>query len=493
MKRFAVRAGLCALSFAAVGLGGLHCGSESTTPEGVDASSDSDAAEPDTGTSSRDSGSSVLDAGAADASRDAAGDSALESDASDAGFLDTGPSVVRVTKSPLGADANAITSNLPNLSADGRFVVFTSGATNLVSGDTNGRADPFVYDRRTDTLMRIAAAGGAQPNDHANTPYASGDGRFVAFTSSATNLLVGTTTSGTNAFLFDRVTGATSLVSRATAADANGESNVASISNDGQRVAFYSRASNLVPGDTNGTIDAFLYDVQKGISPLSVSSAGAFGDGATIDVVLSADGAIAAFDSFSTNLVAGDTNARQDVFVRDIAARTTVRVSVSPAGVEGDGVSGVPSLSSDGRFVAFLSVATNLVAGDTNGVADIFVRDLTAGTTRRVSLGIGGAQANDHSENPKLSADGRYVLFVSKASNLVPGDTNGVADLFRFDTLTNTTERVNVNATGLQGDKGVSYASLSGNGRFVAFTSDATNLVPNDTNGKSDVFWLRLP
>ncbi len=493
MKRFAVRAGLWALSFAAVGLGGLHCGSESTTPEGVDASSDSDAAEPDTGASSRDSGSSVLDAGAADASRDGAGDSALEADAADSGFLETGPSIVRVTKSPLGADANAITSNLPNLSADGRFVVFASGATNLVAGDTNGRDDAFVYDRRTDALTRIVGAGGAQPDGHAVTPFVSGNGRYVAFTSLATNLLVGTTTRGANAFLFDRVTAATSLVSRAMAADANGESNVVSISNDGQRVAFYSRASNLVPGDTNGTLDAFLYDAQKGISPLSVSSAGAFGNGDTIDVELSVDGAFAAFDSLATNLVTGDTNARRDVFVRDIAAETTVRVSVSSTGAEGDGVSAVPSLSADGRYVAFLSFATNLVAGDTNGFADIFVRDRTAGITKRVNLGIGGAQANENSENPKLSADGRYVLYVSRSSNLVPGDTNGAADLFRFDTMTNTTERVNVNAAGLQGDQGVSYAALSGNGRFAAFTSAATNLVPNDTNGKSDVFWLRLP
>jgi hypothetical protein len=166
----------------------------------------------------------------------------------------------------------------------------------------------------------------------------------------------------------------------------------------------------------------------------------------------------------------------------------TERVSLGRDGVQGNGFSfsstGSRPLSADGRFVAFDSFATNLVPGDTNNRRDVFVRDRQGGTTRRVSLGSGGAQGNGDSVLPSISAGGRFVAFISGATNLVPGDTNGFIDVFVRDRQAGTTERVSLGPDGVQGN--------GGDSRFVAFTSGATNLVPGDTNGVEDVF-VRVP
>jgi Tol biopolymer transport system component len=207
---------------------------------------------------------------------------------------------------------------------------------------------------------------------------------------------------------------------------------------------------------------------------------------------LSADGRVVAFESEASNLVPGDTNGRQDVFVRDRQTGTTARVSRGRGGVQGNDDSFGAMLSADGRFVAFASDASNLVPGDTNGERDVFVRDRRTGTTERVSLGPNGRQGNADSDNPSLSSDGQFVAFYSYASNLVPGDTNGERDVFVRDRRTGTTERVNLGPNGVQGnDFSGSYGAipvLSANGRFVAFDSSANNLVQDDTNGQADVF-----
>src|SRR6266550_2391417 len=166
----------------------------------------------------------------------------------------------------------------------------------------------------------------------------------------------------------------------------------------------------------------------------------------------------------------------------------TFRVSVSTGGVQGNGRSFAPAISADGRFVAFSSAASSLVAGDTNGVDDVFVRDRQAGTTTRVSLAPGGAEANGGSYSPSISADGRYVAFLSDATNLVAGDTNSVRDVFVFDRQTGTTTRASVSSAGVQADVDSVTPVLSGNGRFVAFDSGADNLAFGDTNDTFDVF-----
>src|SRR5213592_4033360 len=218
------------------------------------------------------------------------------------------------------------------------------------------------------------------------------------------------------------------------------------------------------------------------------------GNDTSLGSALSADGRFVAFDSSATDLVAADTNGVSDVSVHDRQTGTTERVSVASHGAQGNGSSGLvtfafpPALSADGRFVAFVSAATNLVASDTNGATDVFVHDRQTGTTERVSVASDGTEGNAASAGATLSADGRFVAFHSAATNLVAGDTNATNDVFVHDRQTGITERVSVASDGTQGNKASSYPALSADGRFVAFDSDATNLVAGDTNGTTDVF-----
>jgi Tol biopolymer transport system component len=262
-----------------------------------------------------------------------------------------------------------------------------------------------------------------------------------------------------------------------------------SISADGRYVAFASGASNLVPGDTNGWADVFVHDQQTGQTSLvSVAADGMQGNGGSWGPSISADGRYVAFTSEASNLVPGDANGVQDVFVHDRETEQTSRVSLAADGTEGNSHSAGPSMSADGRYVAFRSWASNLVPGDTNGMLDIFIHDRQTGQTSRVSVATDGTEGNSHSAGPSISADGRYVAFISEASNLVPGDTNGQQDIFVHDRQTGQTSRVSVAADGTQGNGGSYWPSISANGRYVAFMSEASNLVPGDTNGQQDVF-----
>lgn len=284
-------------------------------------------------------------------------------------------------------------------------------------------------------------------------------------------------------------TGATMVSVTSVNRPGNGFSNGVGIDHSGQIVGFYSDASNLVPLDTNQARDVFVRDTVRGLTErVSVSSSGQQANGpshpAGGNVALSADGSVVAFYSAATNLVPGDTNGRNDVFVRIRPTNETERVSVASDGSQANGHSYYPSLSADGRWVAFQSEATNLVPDDRNGRSDIFVRDRVAGTTERLC----GVEGNGSSSHPSISADGALVAFSSAASNLVPGDTNGRLDIFVCDRLAGTIERVSVSATGEQGNGDSILPWISGDGRFVAFKSLASNLVPDDRNGVVDVF-----
>src|SRR5213078_3528455 len=298
----------------------------------------------------------------------------------------------------------------------------------------------------------------------------------------------------------DRQTGMTARVSVASdGTQANNVSSYPALSADGRFVAFQSDATNLVVGDTNGKTDVFVHDRQTGTTErVSVASGGGTqgtgnSGGFFAFPALSADGRLVAFQSDATNLVAGDTNGATDVFVHDRQTGATERVSVTSGGRQGNGFSAGPVLSADGRFVAFHSAATNLVTGDTNGAADVFVHDRQTGTTERVSVASGGTQSNAASLGSALSADGRFVAFQSDATNLVAGDTNGATDVFVHDRQTGATERVSVaSGGGTQGNRNsggfFAFPALSAAGRLVAFQSAATNLVADDTNGATDVF-----
>ena len=321
----------------------------------------------------------------------------------------------------------------PAISADGRFVAFASSASNLVAGDTNGVPDVFVRDRLAGVTRRVSVGASGQANHFSADPAISADGRFVAFESGASNLVAGDTNGKSDVFVRDRLAGVTRRVSVGVGGQANYTSNIPAISADGRFVAFDSGASNLVAGDTNGTDDVFVWDRLAGVTRrVSVGGSGQANNGSYSPAV-SADGRFVAFESFASNLVAGDTNGKADVFVRDRLAGVTRRVSVG-AGGQANSDSGTPTISADGRFVAFLSGASNLVPGDTNGTYDVFVRDRLAGVTRQMSVGAGG-QANDYSAFPAISANGRSVAYESYASNLVRGDTNGALDVFVRDPL----------------------------------------------------------
>jgi Tol biopolymer transport system component len=337
------------------------------------------------------------------------------------------------------------------------------------------------------------SSAGTQANRYSFETSVSSDGRFVAFGSNASNLVAGDLNAVADVFLRDRVARTTQRVSiGAGGVEPNGASFESSVSSDGRFVAFASDASNLVPADRNGATDIFVRDrALDWTERVSVGAAGTEGNGISSLCSLSANGRFVAFASTAPNLVAGDSNGVRDVFVRDRVLGTTEAVSVSGAGVAANGASGQPFVSADGRSASFTSKASNLVASDTNGVADVFWRDRVARTTRRVSVRSDGGEGDGASSESSLSGDGRLIVFQSVASGLVPGDTNARSDVFVHDRATRVTTRVSV-SSGRAEAKGNSLLGeqlgISADGRLVAFASGAGYLVPDDGNGTSDVF-----
>ena len=382
----------------------------------------------------------------------------------------------------------------PAISADGRYVVFRSFDTGLVSGDTNNVRDVFLRDRETGTteLVSVSSAGVQGNNDSgvsaAPSSAISADGRYVVFTSWASNLAPGDTNVFWDVFVRDRVLGTTRLVSVATSGESgNGASLQPTISADGRYVAFASAATDLVPGGSNAG-EVFVRDLQAGTTELaSVSSTGEEADRGAGEPMISADGRYVAFASNADNLTQLPTLGQDLVFVRDRQAAATKLVSLSTEGVVANNASGAPSISADGRFVAFRSTATNLWPVS-NGKRQVYVRDQQANTLDLVSQSNGGAISDDECYLPAVSADGRLVVFQSRGSNLVPGDTNGVDDTFLRDLEAGTTDRVDVAHDGAQANNGGVDPAISADGRYVAFSSTSSNLVPGDTNAVEDVF-----
>ncbi|MFO0982712.1 MAG: calcium-binding protein [Planctomycetota bacterium] len=380
------------------------------------------------------------------------------------------------------------------ISADGRYIVFDSYATNLVPGDTNGVPDIFVNDRLTGETTRVSVSSSGSEQDRSLGDAAiSADGRYVAFDSLATNLVPGDTNGLADVFVHDRLTGETTRVSvNSAGTEGNDDSVGPAISADGRYVAFDSYATNLVPGDTNGAEDVFVHDLWTGVTTrVSVDSAGNEANdesGSWYAPWLSPEGRYVAFESRATNLVPGDRNHTVDIFLHDRVTGQTTLESVSSSGEEGDWPSEFPSLSADVRYVAFMSRSTNLVPGDTNQAQDVFLHDRLTAQTTRVSVSSSGGQGNYDSWNPSISADGRYVAFHSYATNLVPGDSNMATDVFLHDRQTGETTRVSLDPDGAPGNNSSFQPSISADGRCVAFESAATNLVLGDTNATADVF-----
>jgi Tol biopolymer transport system component len=402
----------------------------------------------------------------------------------------------RLSVSSGGAEANG-GGDLPSpsgavISADGRYMAFMSAATNIVPGDMNATWDVFLRDRQNGTTEFVSlASNGAQGNGFSGqygiavTP----DARFVAFYSRANNLVAGDTNGASDIFLRDRSLGLTERVSVASGGT-QGNNNCfhLALSANGRFVAFESLASNFIPGDTNNELDIFLRDRLNGTTELvSISMTAAPGNAASQTPSISADGRYVAFTSEATNIVPGDTNNHPDVFVRDCQSGNTQRASVSTGSTQGNGNSVFPWISSTGRYVSFTSDASNLIVGDTNGFGDIFVRDLRNDTTERASVAAGNLQGNGSSWDASMSADGRLVAFTSNATNLVSTGTAGLGIYVR-DRMTDTTEVVSVATDGSPANGNCEIPAVSGNGRYVAFRSSATNLILIDTNASDDVF-----
>jgi Tol biopolymer transport system component len=383
------------------------------------------------------------------------------------------PPTARVSVSSTGAQADGASFGA-GLSADGRYAVFSSDASNLVRADTNGSRDVFVRDRRAGTTERVSVSGpGAPGNEESFGISITPDGRYVAFTSRASNLVEGDTAGQTDAFLRDRRTGTTTRISVSSqGTQGNSESTGPQISADGSHVVFQSWATNLVKGDTTAdAADVFVRDLRSGTTELvSVSSRGAQADDYSAGVAISGDGRYVAFVSYAANLVPGDTNGAADVFLRDRHTRTTTRVNLGPGGVQADGPSFSVVLTPDGRHVAFDSTATNLVSPATSGAAGVFVRNLRTGVTRRIADG----------RNPALSADARHVAYEAGPGNR--------PEVFVTDRRTGAVTAASTAAGGGPPDDFSSQPALSGDGRLVAYRSAATNLVKGDTNGVDDTF-----
>lgn len=395
-------------------------------------------------------------------------------------------------------------SRVSTISDNGLFVAFQSAASNLITGgqDTNGVNDIFVRDLVLGTTERVSlSSSGVEGNAASIAPSLSRTGRYVAFSSDATNLVPSDTNGDSDIFVYDRDLNTierVSVISGGGQAD-GGDSVQPFITPDGNLVVFASEAVNLVTGDTNVKQDVFLHNRTTHVTERVSLPNGTEGQAneSSFQPKASSDGRYIVFASAASNLVTGDVVicggvSCTDVFVRDRVLNTTKIASISTgaSGTQGDQGSELADISGDGRYVVFESQAANLVPNDTNEFYDLFLRDLVAETTVRFSVNpTTQVEGNDWSRRPQISTDGRWIAFHSWTDNLAPGDTTfGFPDVLRYDRETNTMEKVSVATGGEEGDFDSRDASIAEGGQYISFTSQAANLVPGDTNVLGDVF-----
>lgn len=414
------------------------------------------------------------------------------------------PGRTELVSPAMGGGASSGISTGGDVSADGRIVAFQSDSPDLVPEKTNRAGAVYVYDRDSE-VMKLASVSseGELANGSAFASGISGDGRFVAFTSSATNLVPDDGNGATDTFVHDVVTGTTERVSvAADGTEADAASQNATISGDGRYVAFASRATNIVEAGANGQLNIFVKDrVEGAVYLASQSTEGQQGNGSSFFPDLSEDGRFVVFYTFASNLVADDTNGRTDVYLHDIETGQTERVSLTWNGQQANDSSNRPSVSADGRYVAFASSATNIVpnaASPNIFPGDVYVRDRVRRLTERVSTTNAGEVGDRTSFTPQISPDGRYVIFTSIATNLVrgyptycPPETTNLArcrDVFLHDRQLQRTERVSLGNNEVQGNGPLSVGSMTPDATTVAFFGQATNLVAGPDDDEPDVF-----
>lgn len=402
-------------------------------------------------------------------------------------------STVRVSDGPNGQDASA-NSSWPSVSANGRFIAFSSWASNLVPNDTNDASDIFVRDLKTGvtTLLSVASDGG-QANGSSFTPSISANGDVVAFRSVATNLIAGDIEGHTDVFARTISTDVTVRASqRPSGVGANHDSGEAAISGDGRVVAFSSVATNLVSVPVNVTglcCDIYVHKLANGSNRLGDPMLDGRGASDSFGPVLSETGRFLAFGSWGCGIADGvECLDESNVYELDLKTDAMTLVTRAYEGSVGLGCGANPAISEDGTRVAFISDGNNLVRGDTNSATDVFVRNLTTGVTRRISVTSKGAQTNGGFGRIAISGTGRWIAFGSDAWNIVPGDANLVQDIFVHDMRTGATRRVSVSSGGVEADAYSTNPAIASNGSVIAFESDAGNLVSSDTNITTDVF-----
>lgn len=334
---------------------------------------------------------------------------------------------------------------------------------------------------QTATIERISVSSlGEQAGAPSYSSSTDHSAKIVAFDSDASNLVRRDRNAVSDVFVRNTSSGITKRIS----VRGNRGSYDPCVSHDGRFVAFESEATTLARRDLNDAADIFVRDRKKRVTRLlSVGGAKRRANDGSYEPSISADGRSVAFSSYASNLTRKDTNAEADVFVRSMLTRRTRRVSIASNGAQANDGSYSPALAGDARSVAFDSLASNLVRRDRNASFDIFLHNLRTKRTRRVSVGFDGREADGNSFDPSVSHDGRVVAFWSKASNLTPEDDNNGADVFVRDLRAGTIERISVGVS----DGGSLQPSISGDGSRVAFFS-FRDLTGEDTNDHADIY-----
>lgn len=375
----------------------------------------------------------------------------------------------------------------PVFSPDGKFVAF-SGSTDILEG---GAVTPYMQillknlETGEVTLVSESATGQAIMDDESQVPTFSQDGTKIAFQTGGFGSVL-----GPDIIVKDLVTGAITMVSSASdGTEGAGYSTLPAFAAHADVVVFGSTADNLVAGDTNNADDIFVKNLATGaIQRVSTASDGTQGNGTSFWAAITADGTKVAFVSSADNLVAGDTNGREDIFVKDLVTGKTTLVSSGSSGGSSNGSSATPVFSADGTMVAFASVASNLVAGDTNNASDVFVKNLITGQITLVSSNAKGVVGDNISELPIFSPDGKHIAFASYSGNFVPGRVSGESGIYEKDLETGKIRIVSTDAFGAPGTAWSSQPSYSPDGTRIVFYSRSSNLVPGDTNSKDDIF-----